>query len=773
MDLARCHAQFAQFGGSPPTRFELSDTIDVPEVDIATKARLEQATAFVADEQWDEAIEALLQVMENDPGRVIAVSDRRYTSVRDYCHLRLAALPAEALRVYRTRVDAQAKKLYDAAIAARDGAALRRVARQFFCSSSGDDALLALGEVSLEAGDHGAARGCWETLIETPPGAAPRDRFERVLAAEDLSDADRERLTHWYRPDSAAPPADYVLRMDAPLDDPTRLALVDFWNSHGLPPVRLSYPRTDIALAQVRARLVLVSILEGSLERARGELAAFQSLHKGARGRLAGIEVDLADALDAMLEKSKAWPAATSGADWPTFAGAVTRERNAVVAPAPLQLLWQPIILPRAPATESVYPSPRVAETKGDLLSYHPVVAGNLVLVNTLQKVFAYDLRTGKPAWGVDPAIYRPDEPGRETLYGASGTIGTARFTMTEQNGRLYARMGDPLTGRADEQAVGAESSYLICLDLASEGRLVWQTPKLDDKWAFDGSPVVEGGRVYTAMRHGARPQAHVGCYDARTGKPLWRQFVVSAESQARGQVGECTHNLLTLAHGVIYFNTNLGAVAALSADDGRPLWITHYTRAKKGDLNQRAAHFYRDLTPCIYDRGRILAAPSDSESIFALDSSTGLLLWETSLPTDAVHLLGVGGEMLWASGDKLWRIDAATGKVRFPWPEGPAPKGLGRGLLAGSKVYFPTATKIHVFDQQGGQEESQIDLAALGLTGGNLVVTGEILLITAAERLASLGPTRAAVAKETKRVERGDRDERIDRSDAPRDPEP
>ncbi|HEY2840006.1 MAG TPA: PQQ-binding-like beta-propeller repeat protein, partial [Pirellulales bacterium] len=540
-----CHAQIL-FGG-PSARFELSDSIDVPEVDTAIKARLEQAAAFVADEQWDEAIEALLQVMEHDAGRVIEISQRRYASVRDYCHLRLAALPPEALRIYRTRVDAQAKRLYEEAIAARDPAGLRRVVRQFFCSSSGDDALLALGETSLEAADHGAARGCWETLIETPFRSAPRETFEKVLKAEGVSDADRERLMHWYQPDSAAPPADYNLRADLPLDDVTRLALVDFWNARGMPSVRLAYPRSDIPLAEIRARLVLVSILEGSAERARGELTAFQSLHKGARGRLGGKEVDLADALASLLEKSKAWPPTLPEKGWPTFGGAFTREKITAAAPIPNQLLWPPVALPKTPATESVYPSPRVAETKTDLLSYHPVVVGNLVLVNTLQKIFAYDLRTGKPAWGADPAVYRPEEPGRETLHGASGTIGTARFTMTEHNGRLYARMGDPLTGRVEDQRLGAETSYLVCLDLASEGRLVWQTSKLEDKWAFEGSPIVEGGRLYVALRHGARPQAHVGCYDARTGRPLWRQFVVSAESPARGQVGECTHNLLTL----------------------------------------------------------------------------------------------------------------------------------------------------------------------------------------------------------------------------------
>ncbi len=133
----------------------------------------------------------------------------------------------------------------------------------------------------------------------------------------------------------------------------------------------------------------------------------------------------------------------------------------------------------------------------------------------------------------------------------------------------------------------------------------------------------------------------------------------------------------------------------------------------KKGDLNQRATHFYRDLTPCLYDRGRLIVAPADSDSILAYDAATGLLLWETGLAKDVVHLLGVGGDALWASGEKLWHINVATGKVSYPWPEGPTPKGFGRGVLAGGKVYWPTVREIHVFDQRSGQEHAPIQLEA------------------------------------------------------------
>ena len=36
-------------------------------------------------------------------------------------------------------------------------------------------------------------------------------------------------------------------------------------------------------------------------------------------------------------------------------------------------------------------------------MSYHPLVVGNLVLVNNQSQIFAFDLKTGAPAWPGDP----------------------------------------------------------------------------------------------------------------------------------------------------------------------------------------------------------------------------------------------------------------------------------------------------------------------------------------------------------------------------------
>ncbi len=68
--------------GGMPTHFELSDSVYLDEADSATKTHLERVRAFVANEQWDEAVETLRQVMENHGEKVVATPLQPY--MRDY-----------------------------------------------------------------------------------------------------------------------------------------------------------------------------------------------------------------------------------------------------------------------------------------------------------------------------------------------------------------------------------------------------------------------------------------------------------------------------------------------------------------------------------------------------------------------------------------------------------------------------------------------------------------------------------------------------------------
>ncbi len=672
----RCaHAQI--FAGQPDSQFELAATVQIDEADSTVSAQLQRAKAYLADRQWDEAVETLREVMENVEDKLLGVTEHRYISLRDYCHLQFAALPPDALKLYRSRVDPVARKWYEEGIAGRDRRLLAKVVEHAPASSWGDDALLALGETALESGDYVSARWFWERIIPSePPSGVART-----------------------------------------------------WPG---------FPDTELDLAAVRARLVLVSILEGSRDRAHDELTQFTRLHGEAQGRFGGREVNYAKALAALLAESAAWPREKPDPDWSTFAGNTLRNKIAPELIDVGEVAWRTAL---GTADAGADRPPGV----------HPLLIGDLVLVNNRSEIRAMRAATGKPAWGqAGSVVYRAQfEPMAEPSEPLTA-LGTARFTMTAFGGKLYARMGSTVTSRPHGADLPDLSSsrfggYLVCLDLAAEGRLMWKI-SAEQGWALEGSPVADGSQVYVGMRRDeVRPQAHVACFDARTGRRLWRRFVCAAETPARGMLPQSTHNLLTLAGEVLYYNTNLGAVSAISARDGRLMWVSLYPRALRGDLLELAPHWQRDLNPCLYDRGTLLVAPSDSPRIFAFDAATGQILWQTGTQLEnVVHLLGTTADYLIAGGQKLYWIGLKgedTGRVKHVWPDGPEKPGFGRGILAGDCVLWPTREKVYIFDQKTAQPRKVIDLVPRGATGGNLLVAGGRLLIATGTELIALSP--------------------------------
>jgi len=668
-----CAQPFVMPGSSDP-QFELADTVQLNRADSTVMANFQRVKAYLADQQWDEAVETLRKLLEQSEDKLVGVTEHRYVSLRDYVHLQLASLPPEALALYRNRVDPMARNWCEEGIARRDRKLLGNVLGQALASTWGDDALMALGEMALESGDFTSARWYWERIV----------------------------------------PAD--LPADVPRTWP-------------------GYPDTDLDLAAVRARLVLTSILEGSRDRAQDELTQFKRLHADAKGRLGGREVNYVKALETMLNESKTWPGRKPNPDWPTFAGAFTRNK---VAPKLIDVGRVAWVHP----LNSAWPNELRGPEKGrPSLGCHPAIVGDLVLFNNRQEIVAVKASTGRAAWGNAAPIFRSELEGAEGLvFEPPHTLGGPRFTMTVHGGKLYARMGSGVTSRSPQRHEQRfQGDYLVCLDLAAEGLLMWKIEP-EDGWAFEGSPVVQGGNVYVGMRRSdIRPQAHVACFDAQTGRRRWRRFICGAEMPDRGKRFVCTRNLLTLEGETLFYNTNLGAVAALSADDGEVRWVSLYPRALRGDMRTLAPHWGRALNPCVHDRGTVFVAPADSPRIFAFDAATGQMLWQTGeVVGDVKHLLGTAGDYLIACGERLYWISRKPGeggRVK-QWPDGNDKPGYGRGVLAGGWVLWPSREKIYAFDALTARPVKVFDLRPHGVTGGNLLIDRGRLLITTAEKV-------------------------------------
>jgi outer membrane protein assembly factor BamB len=360
--------------------------------------------------------------------------------------------------------------------------------------------------------------------------------------------------------------------------------------------------------------------------------------------------------------------------------------------------------------------------------------------------------------------------------------VGVARYTISVDGERAFVRMGSSITtpsARRLDRWLAKDQGFLLGLNLPAQGKPLEGFPIRPESaaWSFEGAPISDSSQMYAAMRRsdGARSGIFVAGYELLTtavavddkdddarpaGRQRWRTRIASATIFGGENDDSLSHLLLTLRDDKLYINTSAGVVAAIRAADGQLLWALKYPRTGPGgghpDRDER--HAFRDLTPCLAWNDLVIVAPADCDRLFAVQAATGQLAWTLApgAAADAIHLLGASQDWLVASGDRLYWIDAGTGRLTCQYPPGgstgaglaaPSPRGHGRGVLAGSHVYFPTRESILVFDQRpvktdfGWQPRlvREIPLAARGIVGGNLVIADGVLLIASADRLVAL----------------------------------
>lgn len=659
--------------------------------------RLATVEDHVKERQWEQAILILQKVTADHGDSLIAVSADRYLNVTTYCNSILANFPPAGLAVYREKHDAQAKQWLEQGLAARDSALLEKVVQKAFISRSGDEALYWLGEWAWDHGNFSAARDYWRKLLKLPN-----------------------------------PP-------DA-----------------GQPQPVLRYPDSTRSQAEVLSRIVLCHLMEGNQKLAERWLGYLKEQHPEARGHLAGKDGVLVEILSEVLDKSRSWNFPEPQGNLPTFAGNSQRDFR---YPKPAEVggvQWE-IPLPdhgHDPA------SPRNIPPKPSL-SYFPVIVNNTLFFCDPDRIYALDALTGRAKWPLAgegvianrddlqlAAIYQSPVP---TLTRQKYRVGVPRFTLTVHEDRLYARMGSPVTGQVSSTL--SSNGHLVCLDLSKEGKLVWTCEpdavvsgsKLETKgqWAFEGTPIVDGGRVFVGLRRShsqSQTESALACLDAETGKTQWIHAIASARSSVAEQQNFISHHLATLGENMVFYMPEFGVVTALDASNGRQLWAVTYSSYLPKESPILDEPRKQGLTPCVFHQGVIYAAPTDSDVVLAISAKTGLMLWERRIPfpQDQIrHVLGVVDNQLVLSGNYLWILNATTGNIVYPdqFLPGRHPEfdGYGRGLIAGDEIFWPTRSKIEVRNLLG-QRTQQPEPCS----GGNLAIAGEMLIVAEPRRLVA-----------------------------------
>ena len=736
--LAALSTAAAQDGVRRAFRESVSVTTDAQVV-----KRIGTARDHLAEKEWDEAVPILQRIIETRGDALLPLETGRYGNAADFCHLLISRLPPEGLAAYRERVDLQAAEWLEQAELSLDPVLFGRVVSVAFNSSSGDDALWQLGSLAFEQGHYPVARQHWQQLV-APVQPAREDGQE-------------------------------------PVELPY-----------------LTFPDSSFDAASIRARLILCTIFEGHGERARRELDVFEKLHPGAEGTLAGQVGLLSGILKVTLKTSRQWRLGRVIPDeLTTFAGKPDRNPLPVPEHSPGTRLWTR----RLPEIQFRGQAPPALRGPQWQLCFHPVVHRDVVYLCTSHSIFALDLATGesprslgeppesaadedKESEGDSPEGNDDAEPQgfdgvprtvvknadtRRTRIFTNSTekvhrlirdpIGITRYTMAMADGRLYARMGPPISRRSPHE--NAAISEIVGLDIESgQGLLVFRVTSdvLDPDavspeataWSFEGTPLVADGRVYVTARRGTpEDEIAVACFDASSSQLLWQQRVCSNLSTLFDRSSLLDHRLLTLGDGRLFLTTGTGAIASLDAATGRILWIVTYdsgarTPDRRTTFLDEANHPARNgLLPCVYYRGTVFAATPDANRLFALDATNGQLVWQAEQASGEWlrHILGVVGDRLIACGNQLMAFDIHSGAMawRIAHPN-PDAWTHGRGVLTSRSVYWPLRGEIVRVSIQSGEIQRRFQLRRSdGLEGGHLAVVGDRMLLVTHDRITAL----------------------------------
>ncbi len=614
---------------------------EVQHVTGDVQLRLQGASRDAKRGDWPSALEMLIACIDEMGDDLYRVAPDRFVPVRTFLQGRIASLPAPALESYRSLVDQQAGDWFAKGVADADRRPLEMVVRTAFCSSWGDDALIALGDMAASRGWYASARHCWRRV------------HVGVDAVIDAKDA----------PGRLSRCAPYLL-----------------------------FPDTVRQPAALQARLILADVMADDWASATNRFRLFRQRYSRVDGTIAGRRGPLVEILGQVMNDAQKWPPPATPTDWTTFGGAPGRQR--VVTPADRvikSVAWRYAVdRPdggvrhandvRATASPETPPE-RVRRADRRM---HPIVLNDLVLVNDSRQIIALAIETGEPAFGGPTArIFSTDSQQAATRQSASALQFGCHDTLSAFDARVYARIG--------------EAGRIVCLDLSRQGKLLWQTSPDHARGTFEGTPVADETAVYVGMTVGDPAYEHyVVCLDACDGYPRWRTRIGRSDGHRRDRQAD---NLLTLAEGRLYYNTNEGAVAALSPDDGSIDWL--WTHSPDTSLAATRGDIPKGPSPAVFADGFLLVAPQNDRRVFALSAATGCLQWTTVIDEPRLEILGTPSSAACVAGNGLWGLDLHTGAVLWKWPDHPAPELFPRArpVLVGDKVLWPAGQGLYAIE--------------------------------------------------------------------------
>jgi len=169
-----------------------------------------------------------------------------------------------------------------------------------------------------------------------------------------------------------------------------------------------------------------------------------------------------------------------------------------------------------------------------------------------------------------------------------------------------------------DRDAISKETGLLTEWP-ASGPPLAWEVGGLGNGYS---SVVIVGGKLYT-MGGSRRTGEAVICLDLATRKQLWA---------ARVSSGGRTQSTPTVEEGRVYGLATDGQLACFDAKTGKEIWRKHLQK----DLGGGRTPGWKFAESPFIDGERLLCTPGGEDSaLAALDKKTGKVVWKSALPDE------------------------------------------------------------------------------------------------------------------------------------------
>lgn len=489
---------------------------------------------------------------------------------------------------------------------------------------------------------------------------------------------------------------------------------------------------------EILSSLILCSVAEHDLDRARSELDDFRMRFPRSEGRIGNVHGLLAELLSDEIESAsdRVLPLRRS-----FFADPLTARTPSIESFG--TLVWSRDLDSNSDTTDSA----GAATTVRDVLL--PVTDDRNLFLTGVERIRGLRLADGGPAWPTgqtddDGTLFQGRPPRDLDL----NQVGLPTLTATLNKGLLFAVPGRCVDS-APREILPLLTPRVVALDIGGgEGRLIWsqglEGTLSQEGWMPAGAPIAERDRLWLPVHRSEAPfDVGLARLKAADGSLDWVQPIGSAladESRNAIRYDDCW---ISEYADQVYLLSPSGMIAAISAEEAHVRWISTF---EAGDLSERDLNSgnRNRSSPPQFIRGMVVAAPRGAGEVLAWNAHTGEPAWKSDLKERGLQVCGVSEEHVIVAGRRLTALDATTGRPvwRFGFEDEDG-AGAGPAAVSGAAVVWSTRSDLFLLNASSGTILDRLSLRdRYGLSGGQLLIAGDRLIIATPDRIAALRVT-------------------------------